>query len=258
VAELLDLRIHAVEEFVGKRVIVGGASYLLEGMIAEGGQCYVFPARNRVSRLAIFVVKVCKWLPGSEDYEREARQAEGHFRLAALSTGNVTLHTENHEIPGGLIRFEEALGGAFGKGDDPEDHSPEMDRALGYLKSHAFQQAIEGYDRVLCVNPKHTRAMINKGGALIATGRPHEALRLVGEALQIEPNDRKAYHQAALALVAVGRVHQAIEVLDARLSRCRLDYDTWKLKGQIAASANMADVLGRMVEDLGSILGEGG
>lgn len=248
--QVLDLNIHGIDEVTGKAMILGGAQYVFQEMIAEGGQSFVFPITNYISGISWFVAKICKWKPGTEEYEREKRQAEAGFRLAVR--GVSVIHTENHEIPGGLIRLEQN----YGQIKDPAYKQEAMKRANTRLKERQFQAAIAEYDEILKSNPNHNFAMINRAACYIGMGRPYEVVGQMQRALQIEPNERMTYHQTAHALVAMGAIDLAIETLDRRLNVYKWDFDTWNLKMQIAADANKVSVLEEMDRQLSEILSQ--
>ena len=240
----LDLNVHEIDEVPGKAISVNGATYLLGEMIAEGGQAFIFPATNVVSRISWFVAKICKWRPGTDEYDREAQQGQAGFRIAV--DGVPVVHTENYEIPGALIRLEQLMG------DLHEDaaHDELMKEGTRLLKNDQAEEALLVFDKVLALNPNHSYAMINKAGVLIRLGRAHETIPLLLRSRDIEPNERLVHQQLAHALVNLGHAREAISVLDERLTVCRWDYDTWELKSRIAERANLTDVLEEMERDL--------
>ena len=55
------------------------------------------------------------------------------------------------------------------------------------------------------------KAQINHGTALLAQGKPDEALQALSEALKINPNDEDVHYDLGLVLTRLGRTAEAIE-----------------------------------------------
>jgi tetratricopeptide (TPR) repeat protein len=257
-ADYLDLDHHTIEEAPGKLLTLHGAEYVVQDLLAEGGESFVFRIQHRLSGYSWFVAKVAKWRPGSERYEylknivpvvvfAAHSQLDDQFRIFEPQ--------ESYEIAGGLIRIQRFLGDAESE-VEPALHRELCDQAMQFMDVEAYDSALTILDQVLKLNPYHTVAMVNKAGCLIGIGEPAAALKLLEYALTIEPNTNESYLQAGRAYLDLGYPGDAIAILDRTLDRYRLDFQVWKRKGLIAARHNLPKVLQSMIAELDQLFAD--
>ena len=92
-----------------------------------------------------------------------------------------------------------------------------------------YEEAIASYDKVLAIDPNHTRALNNKGLVLYNLGQHEEAITYYDQALAIEPN-------FADALNNKGQSKQAIDYYDQALTMEPNDTTILNNKGVSLAS----------------------
>jgi len=81
-----------------------------------------------------------------------------------------------------------------------------------------YAKAIEIYDRVLEIDPKHARALHSKGNTLDLLGRYEEAVSCYESALMCDPNNAETLFNKGTTLVKVGRQSEGIEFIERGVS----------------------------------------
>ncbi len=115
-------------------------------------------------------------------------------------------------------------GDARGRGPDPqrEETAEELARIHYLAGNQAFaagdlEEAVQRFERALAADPRHVRALANRGAALAALGRPGEAVRSFRSALEADPRSSVAHRNLASVLEAHGRAQGAIRHYRAAL-----------------------------------------
>ena len=154
--EILNLGQHGLTAAPGKGIVINGVTYVLQQLLDVGGEAYVFPVANLQSGLALFVVKIYRFRPGSAEYEALKEGAPRDFHIDCY--GIPVLHTERYETSGCMVRFQRFLGSIHEAAYLPAD----MEAASAFIDERAYSEAVRTYyDAILTKNPAHTHAMAN-------------------------------------------------------------------------------------------------
>jgi tetratricopeptide (TPR) repeat protein len=162
---------------------------------------------------------------------REAVRLQPDFAGAHDNLGSALLRQ-----PGGMVaavaeyRRAIAIDPAFA---DPHAH---LGYALSTLPDRA-EEAIGEYRAAVHLNPSDAQVRNNLGLALIAQGRPLEAVEELNEALRIAPGFVEIHLNLAIALLSIpGRRNEAAQQLEAYLQVRPANEMTQQILEQIQAS----------------------
>ncbi|WP_067051427.1 tetratricopeptide repeat protein [Methanofollis ethanolicus] len=81
-----------------------------------------------------------------------------------------------------------------------------------------YAKAIEIYDRVLEIDPKHARAFHSKGNVLDMLGRSEEAISCYESALTCDPNNAESLYNKGVTLCKIGHQSEGIECIERGVS----------------------------------------
>ena len=81
-----------------------------------------------------------------------------------------------------------------------------------------YHEALEVYDRALCLQPKNTSALINKGSVLHALGKYTDAITCYNIVLSIEKNNPIALAYKGLCIAEAGNIQLATKYFKKALS----------------------------------------
>ena len=104
------------------------------------------------------------------------------------------------------------------------------------------EDALRCFDRGLLLDPQNVHALCNKGNALKGLSRPAEALQCYDTALDIEPTFPLALSGKGSLLNSVGRYKEAIRFLDKALELDPLLGTAWGVKGLSLMSLGQHDM----------------
>src|SRR5881397_922479 len=104
---------------------------------------------------------------------------------------------------------------------------PEVVRGFALLHMGRDERAIECFDTVLRVNPRHPVALMDKGVLFSRRGQPEDALLLFNRALEADPSFALAAFNRASALFSLERFEEAIDVYNIALRRRPDLPDAW-------------------------------
>lgn len=95
----------------------------------------------------------------------------------------------------------------------------DRDRAMSLYASASQVMADSGqyFDRAIALNPRHFKALNNRGNQLFNEGKTKQAMELYKRALEVEPNYQNAKLNYALALVNLNMCEEAMPYLDQLL-----------------------------------------
>ncbi len=98
-------------------------------------------------------------------------------------------------------------------------HVEIMLRQANEKKYHEdYAKAIEGYDLVLKINPRHARAFHSKGNVLDTLGRYEEAISCYESALECDPFNAETWYNKGITLSKMGCKNESIEFIQRGLS----------------------------------------
>jgi tetratricopeptide (TPR) repeat protein len=80
-----------------------------------------------------------------------------------------------------------------------------------------FDTALENYNKAIAVDPKYTRAFVEKGNVLIKLNRSEEAISAYDSALALEKNLAIVWNSRGEALLTLGRYPEARDSFDKAL-----------------------------------------
>lgn len=246
--EHLDLDRHSIEDVPGKLITVNGVTYVAKELLDEGAEAFVFPLTNVVSRLTEFVAKIYKFRPGTVEFEERTNIPANSGFFGSLLLDRV-LHAEIYMIPGGMIRFQELVGGRR----NAEYFHDQMEKASAAMKTRCWDEAAATYAEVLRKNPAHTVALFNLAACHLGRGETGDALELLARAKSIEPNDPSVYRQISNAHLLRGDPISALVALEETLRRFKWDLKTLRKGLQIAKDYGLVeaiDALAREVEGM--------
>ena len=87
------------------------------------------------------------------------------------------------------------------------------------IRNHDYRDAVALWTDTVAHAPPHARAFTNLGAALVAAGRPADALPPLARALALDPADYSALRNRALAFLALGRAPEAAAIFAALPAR---------------------------------------
>jgi tetratricopeptide (TPR) repeat protein len=87
--------------------------------------------------------------------------------------------------------------------------------ALTVRRNHDYRSAVDLMRVTVATAPHHARARIGLGAALLAAGRPQEAVAALDEALRLEPENAFAHMNLGVAYAALEELDRAIPHLEA-------------------------------------------
>jgi tetratricopeptide (TPR) repeat protein len=241
--ERLDLNIHTIEEIPGKIVELSGAEYIFQALLAEGGERFVYPIKNKKSGLILYLAKIHKFKPGSPESQRSITTLPK--KLFDLVPPGLLLYTEFHDIPGAVIDLQ-----PYGLQDNPEYCKDLMESAHNLHNQKKWVEAVEAYDEVLKVNPFHSMAMLNKAICLVSSREISEAIGLTQRAIEIEPNLPESYRILSSVILQTGRPEAAIEALMRTLNRFNCDPKTWETLLNIAVDYDLVDIAEEAIQEV--------
>jgi len=98
-------------------------------------------------------------------------------------------------------------------------HVEIMLRQANEKKYHEdYAKAIEGYDQVLKIDPRHARAFHSKGNVLDMLGRYEEAISCYESALEYDPFNAETWYNKGITLSKMGCKNESIEFIQRGLS----------------------------------------
>jgi tetratricopeptide (TPR) repeat protein len=250
--ELLDLRIHSIEEIPGKRVIFNQIPYVVLDMIGEGGEAWVYAIKNCRTKMIQFVVKVFRFQRGSSEFEDILQNRSlVSFELRAMSAtekedGTAVADLEVYEVHGGLLGFQELFGGI----PNPDYQTDLMTAANRLAKEDLYEDAIQTYDRVLERNPDHTDALENKATCLARAGKLGEAFAIMTRCMELEPNLRELYRRTAEWQVQAGNPRAALQVLEQTFRRNSIDFLTWRQLSEVAIEHDLVGKVEKLLREV--------
>ena len=112
-----------------------------------------------------------------------------------------------------------------GHGQKPDDQLDPRSVALTQ-QAHSlqatgrYQEAVDLFESALAVDPRNRRAFIGLARVAQSQNLPGKAVRLYGQALQLEPNDIEALAGQGIALVQRGAVDRARKTLERVRGLC--------------------------------------
>lgn len=74
-----------------------------------------------------------------------------------------------------------------------------------------FPEALQAFERVLSIEPRHIQTRLAKGVILSSMGRPQEALQVLRKALHLAPNDAQLFLNLAILQEQCGDLHGALK-----------------------------------------------
>lgn len=77
-----------------------------------------------------------------------------------------------------------------------------------------YARAIEVYDQVLEIDPKHARALHSKGNTLDLLGRYEEAISCYESALMCDPNNAETLYNKGVTLIKMGCQSEGLECIE--------------------------------------------
>jgi tetratricopeptide (TPR) repeat protein len=130
------------------------------------------------------------------------RAAEAYRFLFEADPGNMTMRVNLATALMASGRLEEADAVCAGQSD------PRLVRLMAYLSQQRGEAGtIEAYERVVAAYPGDFESWNNLGNALLADGRPEDAVQALDRAVQLRPDQLPIYFNYAHALALVDR-HQ--------------------------------------------------
>jgi predicted Zn-dependent protease len=123
---------------------------------------------------------------------------------------------------------------------------------LSAWKSGEHEQAMEGFDEALRLDPNHRKSMLNSARVLLETSRPREALERIERALSIEPLSSEGLRLLGRARYELDQVPEAIEAYQRAITLD--DRDVWAMNNlaliylQQDRSADALPALARAVQ----------
>ena len=89
-----------------------------------------------------------------------------------------------------------------------------LEKGLALMESGKYQDAIEAYSEAIELNPNYVKAYNNRGVAYRNLGEYQQAMRDYGRAIEIDPNYVEAYNNRGIAYAKLGDYRQAIRDYD--------------------------------------------
>ncbi|XWT98099.1 surface-located membrane protein Lmp1, partial [Borreliella burgdorferi] len=113
-----------------------------------------------------------------------------------------------YENNGDLLKAENAYEKIIKLTNTQEDHYK-----LGIIrfKLKKYEHSIESFDQTIKLDPKHKKALHNKGIALMMLNKNKKAIESFEKAIQIDKNYSTAYYQKGIAEEKNGDMQQAFE-----------------------------------------------
>src|SRR5581483_10567125 len=100
------------------------------------------------------------------------------------------------------------------KSDSAEIH---YNRALALLKSDAYAEAVEGFNRALAINPRYVAALNDRGNALFRLGEPG-ALESFDAAIRLQPDFAPAHNGRGATLTQLRHYDEAFAAIERALA----------------------------------------
>ena len=143
--------------------------------------------------------------------QKRFSHAERRYREAlALSPENSSIHLRLGRLlmrvrreEEGLTHFERAVASS------PDDLEPRLELARGMDSCGRPERAITIYREALRLHPNSGDLRLGLGG-LLSTRTPQEAIRLLGEATDLDPRSDKAREMLGILLLQEGRFAEAV------------------------------------------------
>ena len=105
-----------------------------------------------------------------------------------------------------------------------------VNRGILNMRARKFADALEDYEKAIRISPRLGAAFLNKGAALIASGRPSEAIPILKKSIELETHDIEAAHfNLGMAYELTGEITEAYLSLQKALE-IRPDWDLPKMQ----------------------------
>ena len=101
---------------------------------------------------------------------------------------------------------------------NPADIAALAHYAHALMAAERFEQALEAYDRLLAIEPRHFEAHYNRGVILSGLRKHEEALAALDRALGLAPNVAAVHFNRGVVLAALERHREALESYDRVLA----------------------------------------
>ena len=92
-------------------------------------------------------------------------------------------------------------------------------------------EALEGFNEVLKIEPSNTNAQIRKGHVLLALERYQEALKIFNSVLKREPQNQYIQNKQGVAYLNLRRYEDALKAFDRAITINQDYFDAWYNKG---------------------------
>ena len=103
-------------------------------------------------------------------------------------------------------------------GQSQEDAAAEVERLLDrgndYMESHDYGEALATYDKVIEIDPSHTKARNNKAAILLMLGQIDKSVEAYDEIITNDPAVMRARYGKATALLFDDQFQRAIDLID--------------------------------------------
>lgn len=98
--------------------------------------------------------------------------------------------------------------------------------------SNKLDEAIEYFDKAICINPENEFAWGDRGLILDKQGKTQESLASFSKALKINPKNPITWHNKGLSLIQSNRLKEAIECFDKAIENRQNYAKAWYNKGR--------------------------
>jgi len=102
---------------------------------------------------------------------------------------------------------------------------------VAQAKKSDFEAALASFDRVIALDGPDSRALLNRGNALLRLNRYPAAADCFNQLIQQEPDNYYAWYDRAIALAAMRRYHDALSCLDTTVAIKPNCYYAWTYRG---------------------------
>ena len=89
-----------------------------------------------------------------------------------------------------------------------------LDRGNDYMESHDYGKALETFNKVIEIDPLHTKARNNKAVLFLMLGQIDKSVEAYDEIISIDPADMRARYSKATALLFDDQFERAIDLID--------------------------------------------
>ncbi|MHA2365122.1 MAG: tetratricopeptide repeat protein [Candidatus Hodarchaeales archaeon] len=105
-------------------------------------------------------------------------------------------------------------------------------RAKTLVDSKNYKEAIQSFDELIKLNPKHTNAWWYKGYSYANLGRRQDAIKAYEQAIALKPNDPWLWYNKGSSYDRLGQYEQAVLDYDKALSIAPSESKIWYKKGR--------------------------